>query len=100
MLAPEICAGSLVSGLQNLPLFFDSKGGRMILVALPVMRFVVLRLWRTALPEAQDLAVAIAIMFAVVFFLVMKQAGVLDETRLAMCFRPSVVTTREIASAK
>ena len=40
MLAPDTCAGLLVSGLQNLPLFFDSKGGRIILVAFPVIRFV------------------------------------------------------------
>ena len=100
MLAPDTCAGLLVSGLQNLPLFFDSKGGRIILIALPVIKFVVLWLWRTRLPEAQELAVAIAIAFAVVFFLMMKQAGVLDDSTLVACLKPSVETTREIAVAK
>ena len=100
MLAPDTCAGLLVSGLQNLPLFFDSKGGRMIIIALPVVRFAMLWLWRTGLPEAQELAVAIAMLFAVVSFLLLKQAGVLDDSTFVMCLQPAFETKREIANAK
>ncbi len=100
MLAPDTCAGLLFSGLQNLPPFFDSKGGRIILVTFPVIRFAVLWLWRTRLAEAQELAVVIAMVFAVVSFIVMKQAGVIDDSALMMCLQPSVEATREIANAK
>ncbi len=100
MLAPETCAGLLVSGLQNLLLFFDSKGGRTVIVALPVIRFIVLWLWRTGLAEAQELAVGLAMVFAVVVFVLLKQAGVLDDTTVAMCLHPPFETTREIATAK
>ena len=99
MLAPDTCAGLLVSGLQNLPLFFDSKVGRIILIALPVIQFIVLWLWRTGLAEAQELAVALAIVFAVILFLLLKQASVIDDTTLRMCLRPSE-TTSEIANAR
>ena len=99
MLAPDTCAGLLVSGLQNLPLFFDSKGGRIILVSFPVIRFAVLWLWRTGWPEAQEFAIAIAIMFAVILFLLLKQAGVIEDTTLPVCLRPSE-TTSVIANAK
>jgi hypothetical protein len=100
MLAPDTCAGLLVSGLQNLPLFFDSKSGRIIIISFPVIQFAVLWLWRTGLAEAQELAVAIAIMFAVILFLLLKQAGVIDDTKaLPMCLRPSE-TTSVIANAK
>lgn len=100
MLAPETCAGLLVSGLRNLPLFFESKGGRMIVIALPVIQFIVLWLWRTGLAEAQELAIAIAMVFAVILFLLLKQAGVIDDTKaLPMCLRPSE-TTSEIANVR
>ena len=85
MLAHDTCAGLLVSGLQNLPLFFESKGSRIILVAFPAIQFIVLWLWHTGLPEAQECAIAIAMVFAVILFLLLKQAGSLTTQRPCRC---------------
>ena len=100
MLAPDTCAGLLVSGLQNLQHFFESQEGRTVALAFAVVQFVVIWLWRTRLPEAQELAVGIALLFGAVVFVMITQERVVDPQVVAKCYPPAGHTTSEIANAK
>ena len=100
MLAPDTCAGLLVSGLQKLFLFFESKNGQIVLITLPFVRLAIFWLWRSGLPEAQELAVALAMLLAVISVLVLEQVCGFDESTLAMCLHPSPEATREIVNAR
>ena len=84
MLAVE-CAASLLSELKHVLSFLDSSEARALGLGYLAFRFLAGRLFRSGMPDAKDLAVAIGILYALAGVSLAKRANVFDAQVAQAC---------------